>query len=362
MSSNKYHLSLGKTFFFVLMTGLVLGCEDKTDISPQKHAVDKPRPVTYAKTVPAPSKVFYGKIQSINGYDMASFNNGRVASMYVKEGQTVKKGQLLANLYSPSLDAIVSQASAKLNAAIAASVEAETESKRVANLYVQNLTPIAMLEKAQRDARIAKENVQQAQAQLIQAKNDLQDISIYAPEDGLVAKLYARKGLFVAASEPILRLEQAGGEKVVFSVPEQDAVKLQVGNRVEIFVRSLKRKYQGTVSEKALPQVAGPSLFSVTIELEKGQSELLGLTAQLRMPLTQKPVYAIDSAAVRFTNEGQGYLLDNTYQQYAVDLLASRQDKLLVSAPRKLNNIPFSTAPEPTIDLNLMTAKEREYE
>ncbi|MCF2855882.1 efflux RND transporter periplasmic adaptor subunit [Pseudoalteromonas sp. SMS1] len=348
--------------YCVLLTGLISGCEDTSLVTPQKALVTQTKAITYAVPVSPPSKVFYGKVQSITGYDMASFNDGRVATVAVKEGQIVEKGQLLATLYSPSLDTMVLQTKAKLNAAIAASEEAEAERKRIANLYIQNLASISLLDNAQKNAKISAENVRQANAQLIKAKNDLKDISIYAPEAGLVAKLYARTGLFVAASEPILRFEQMGNQKITFSIPEQDAIKLNIGEKVEIFLRALNQHLQGRISEKALPDITGPSLFTVTVDLDKNAPSLLGLTAQMRLPLTNQPVFAIDSDAVRYSTKGKSYLLDNQYQHYSVTLLASRQDKLLVSAETNLENIAFSTTPEPTINLNLMTANEGVYD
>ncbi|OCQ21885.1 hypothetical protein A7985_08735 [Pseudoalteromonas luteoviolacea] len=341
---------------------LLSGCEDNTEIAPEKQVQHTARAITYAKPVSPPSKVFYGKIQGSIGYDIASFSDGRVDSMLVKEGEYVKKGQLLAKLYSPSLEAVVLQRQAQLNAAITAADDSVRELKRVTNLHQKNLAPEATLEQAQRAAQIAAESVLEAKALLSQARNQLKDISIFAIEDGLIARLFAREGQFVSSSEPIIRLEEIGKQKIQFSIPESDAFKLSVGDTVQVFIRASKKTFKAKVTEKAIPKLSGPSLFSVTVELQAHTPQSLGLTAQLRIPLTERQVYSIDASAVRFMSDGKSYLLDDNLRHYAIEILATRQDKLLISTAALIQGIAFNTSPEPTLQKNLMIAKEGTYE
>ncbi|KZN38490.1 hypothetical protein N480_12620 [Pseudoalteromonas luteoviolacea S2607] len=362
MSFSQFTKSTLISLNYLVFAAVLQGCEDKTEIVPEKKAVQVRHAIAYAVPVPPPSKVFYGKVQSSKGYEIASFSNGRVESMPVKEGEYVKKGQLLARLYSPSLEAIVLQKKAQLSAAFAASDDARKELKRVTNLHTQNLVPVATLEQAQKVAKVSAESVFEAKASLSQALNQLEDISIYAVEDGLIAKLFAREGQFVSASEPIIRLEETGKQKVLFSIPEQDALNLNVGDTVHVLVRTSSQVLTAKVTEKGIPKISGPALFSVTVELEKSTVQSLGLTAKLIIPLTDSRVYSIAASAVRFTSEGQSYLLDNSLYHYKINLLATRGDKLLISAASLLEGVAFNTAPESTLEKNLMIAKEGEYE
>ncbi|MDK1288015.1 efflux RND transporter periplasmic adaptor subunit [Pseudoalteromonas umbrosa] len=318
----------------------------------------KVQPTTQAERVSAPTKILYGKVQSERGYDMALFNSGRIEQLAVREGQFVSKGTLIARLYSPNLTTQVIEKEAVLSAAIAASEEAQSEFERIKNLRDKALTSVSQLEQAEKTTKIAKDIVTQMEAQLTQANNALKEFSIYAPQDGLVASLYAREGQFVTSSNPVIRFEESGRLKVEYWVPERDAVDLYMAQPVTIFIPTVDKEINGTISEKAIPSVSGPSLFRISVLIESRVENLLGLTAQLRIASTSKAVYRIHTNAVRFMPNGEVYMLDKEHNKYNVELVSTRGSDLLITAEENLDGIQFDTSPEPTLSKNLMAALE----
>ncbi|MBQ4879608.1 efflux RND transporter periplasmic adaptor subunit [Pseudoalteromonas luteoviolacea] len=318
----------------------------------------KVQPTTQAERVSAPTKILYGKVQSERGYDMALFNSGRIEKLAVREGQLVRKDTLIARLYSPNLTTQVIEKEAVLSAAIAAAEEAQSEFERIKNLRDKALTSVAQLEQAEKAAKIAKDTVTQMEAQLKQANNALDEFSIYAPQDGVVASLYAREGQFVSSSKPIIRFEESGKFKVEYWVPERDALTLNMGQPVSIFVPTLNQEINGTINEKAIPSINGPSLFKVSVLIEDKTESLLGLTAQIRIASTNKPVYQVDTNAVRFMPNGEVYMLDKEHNKYNVQLVSTRGSDLLITAEENLDSIQFDTSPEPTLSKNLMAVLE----
>ncbi|KZN60160.1 hypothetical protein N473_24590 [Pseudoalteromonas luteoviolacea CPMOR-1] len=351
MSSNSKTLCLLTT----VMLSLLSGC---TEISAHPIEQIKTLPTTQAERIRTPTKVLYGKIQSENGYDMALFNSGRVEKLAVKEGQLVSKNMLIARLYSPKLKSQVIEKEAKLSAALAAAEEAHNELQRVTNLYAKSLTSLAKLEQAKKSEKIAKDSVTQMRAQLTQANNELDELSIYAPQDGVIATLYAREGQFVPSENPIVNFAVAGRHKIEYWVPEKDAVNLDIGQTVPIFVPTLNKQVSGIVSEKAIPTMTGPSLFKVSVLINSLTDNLLGLTAQFHIPSTTKQVYRINANAVRFKPNGNAYMLDNANNQFHIELIGTQSEKLLFTVTKNVDDIKFDTSPEPTINTNLMAALE----
>ncbi|ESP93421.1 efflux RND transporter periplasmic adaptor subunit [Pseudoalteromonas luteoviolacea] len=350
----------GPAFFCALLA--VTGCSQAPQATNEDESSPSVQPTVSAIQVPSPSKVFYGKVQSNRGYDMALFNSGRVERIAVKEGQLVNQGDLIARLYSPKLSTQVLEKKATLSAAQAASEEAISEYQRVTDLRAKGLSSEAQLEYAQKTAQVAQEKVRQMKAQLTEANNLLDDISIYAPHDGVVAALYAREGQFVSSSVPIVRVEETGVFKIEFLIPERDAMTLLAGVEVPIHIGALNKSIAATVAEKAIPSKLGPSLFKITVHIAETTPELLGLTAQLKINATDNVIYSVHSSAVRFGPHGNSYMLDKSHAFYKVQVQGSRGDNLLVSAQVSLDEIQFDTTPETKINRNLMAVLEVEGE
>ncbi|KID55881.1 hypothetical protein JF50_16175 [Pseudoalteromonas luteoviolacea] len=298
------------------------------------------------------------KIQSENGYDIALFNSGRIEHLAVKEGQAISKNMLIARLYSPKLKSKVVEQEATLSAALAAAEEAHNELQRVTNLHAKSLASLAKLDQAKKSAKIAKDTVTQMRAQLTKANNELDEFSIYAPQDGVIATLYAREGQFVPSENPIVKFAEAGRHKVEYWVPEKDAVKLDIGQTVSILVPTLNKHVQGIVSEKAIPTIKGPSLFKVSVLIKSPADRLLGLTAQFHIPSSNKQVYRINANAVRFMPNGNPYMLDTAKNLFHIELIGTRGEDLLFTVTKNVDDIKFDTSPEPTINTNLMAALE----
>ncbi|AOT10719.1 efflux RND transporter periplasmic adaptor subunit [Pseudoalteromonas luteoviolacea] len=351
-------MSSSPIVFGLITTAILSLASGCTEIKAHPIEHIKTIPTTKAERVSAPAKILYGKVQSEIGYDIALFNSGRIEKMSVKEGQVVSKNMLIARLYSPNLKSQVAEKEATLSAALAAAEEADSELQRVTNLQARSLASLATLEQAKKSAKVANDTVTQMRAQLTQAKNALDEFSIYAPQDGIIASLYAREGQFVPSESPILSFSEAGKHKVEYLVPEQEAVNLDIGQTVSIFIPTFSKHVTGIVSEKAIPTIKGPSLFKVSVLIKRPDNNLLGLTAQLHMPSTNKQVYRINANAVRFKPNGQSYLLDNAKKRVHIELIGTRDDDLLFTAASNLDGIQFNTSPEPIISTNLMAALE----
>ena len=149
---------------------------------------------------------FPGQIRAVQKSWMAFEVSGRVVKRLVKEGQLVKKGQVLAQLdprdYQYTYDAAKAQHEATL------AVE-----QRKAQLFKKGAVSRQELDLADRDLR-------QATAKLKQAKKALDDTQLIADFDGRVAKLMIEDFTNVVAKENVLMLQNNALLEVVINLPE----------------------------------------------------------------------------------------------------------------------------------------------
>ena len=181
---------------------------------------------------------------------------GVIENIFVKEGDKVKKGQLLATLKSAEIAAQVQQ--------VQLSVEkAQRDYQRADNLYQDSVATLEQLQNAKTGVDIARQNLQQA------AFNQ-QYSKIYAPADGFIVKKFANTGELAAAGVPVLFMSaSSASSKWILRVglSDREWAAIENGNKASISFDAFPgQSFDGIVSKKAL--AADPVSGSFLLELE----------------------------------------------------------------------------------------------
>jgi RND family efflux transporter MFP subunit len=132
---------------------------------------------------------------------------GTVTDVLVREGQVVRRGELLVRLDTRDLTAKDDQVSAGLAVAVSQADEAERYAVRIRALYADSAAPKALLDGA--EARLA-----QAQAGLEQARGAQRELAavagygaVRAPFDGVVTRRFVDPGAFAAPGTPLVTVQ-----------------------------------------------------------------------------------------------------------------------------------------------------------
>ena len=220
-------------------------------------------PVTIVETVSAT-----GKIQPEIEVKISSEVSGEIISLNVKEGQVVKKGDLLVkinpDLYTSGYNRSVSNLSgtkANLSQADASFKESKSSYDRNKTLYDKGIISKSDWDKAVGAYEVAKAakqtaffNVQSASATVNEAKDNLGRTTIYAPADGTISMLNVELGERVLGTQQmtgteILRVANLNNMEVEVDVNENDIVKIKVGDEANVEVDAyLKKQFKGTVT------------------------------------------------------------------------------------------------------------------
>ncbi len=226
-----------------------------------------------------------GKVQPETEVKISPDVSGEIIEMNVKEGDEVKKGQLLVVIkpdiyiqsYNRSL-ASLSSAQARLAQAEARLVESEMAFKRSSSLYKQEAIPVSDFESAQSSYKVAQSEVtagkfavKSEQASVAEAQEQLVKTKIYAPMDGTIARRNVEKGERVVgtnmyAGTELMDIANLHLMEVKVDVNENDIVRVNLNDTALVEVDAyLGRKFKGTVTEIAnSANVAGASADQVT--------------------------------------------------------------------------------------------------
>jgi HlyD family secretion protein len=209
-----------------------------------------------------------GKIQPEIEVKISSMVSGEIIALPVKEGQVVKRGDLLIkinpDLYTSSLNRTIaglSGSKAGLTQADAQYKEAKASYDRNKTLFEKGIISKSDWDKAVASFDVAKAtkqsayfNVQSASASVNEAKDNLGRTIIYAPADGTISMLNVELGERVLGTQQmtgteILRVANLNNMEVEVDVNENDIVKIKVGDLANVEVDAyLKKQFKGTVT------------------------------------------------------------------------------------------------------------------
>ncbi|MGA1363348.1 MAG: efflux RND transporter periplasmic adaptor subunit [Schleiferiaceae bacterium] len=210
-----------------------------------------------------------GRIQPAVEVKMSPEVSGEIIELAVVEGQSVRRGQLLArinpDLYQSAVgraEALVNQAKSGLLQAKAQFVEVKAAYQRNQGLYDQNVLSKAEWEAAQRAYQVAELSVQSAEFQVRSAENSLKEsrdnlkrTTLVAPMDGTVTGLNVELGERVVgtaqmAGTELMRISDLGRMEVVVDVNENDIVRINVGDSADVRVDAfLGHQFKAVVTE-----------------------------------------------------------------------------------------------------------------
>lgn len=226
-----------------------------------------------------------GKIQPETELKLSSDVSGEITEMTVKEGDQVKKGDLLCrikpDLYVSAIDRVnanVNTTKANLKTAMAQLEQAKANLSNSEALFNRNKKLLEQNAISQQDFDAVKAqyesskanvlalesgvnagqyNIQSSEATLKEANTNLEKTYIYAPVDGTVSKLSVEKGERVVgvsgmAGTEILRLANLTEMEVSVEVNENDIIKVHKNDTALIEVDAyMDKKFKGIVTEIA---------------------------------------------------------------------------------------------------------------
>jgi RND family efflux transporter MFP subunit len=230
--------------------------------------------------------VLPGELRPFRSIDIYARVSGFVASVAVDRSSVVRKGDMLATITAPEMDARIAEAKSRVLAV--ASQRAEAEAKRAAaestlnHLREAAKTPgvvagndIVLAEKAL-DAEKAKavsidKSVEAAQASVTALEEMMRYLKVPAEFDGIITERLIHEGSLVGpeskGATPMFKLEQIDKLRLLVAVPEALVGGIRRGARVQFTVAAYPgEKFTGVVSRPAL--AVDPKTRTMPVELD----------------------------------------------------------------------------------------------
>lgn len=276
---------------YLLLVGLLFGvtmaaCQSKS--SNQRASVNQ----TVSVRTVLPEMVLHngipasGVVESEQTAMISTRMMGTIEKIYVKEGEAVQNGQLLAAISNREIIARQRQVEAALQEALAALENAEKDEARFRTLFQSQSVSAKELENVQLHYRSMQARVASAREMLNETEVALQYTQLRAPYAGVVTRVMSDAGTMASPGMPLLVVEQTGKLQVSATIAETDVVKVQSGDSAQITVKAAGVTTKGRVTAVSPSSAATGGQYLVKVSLpDSVQAKLFpGMYVHLFLP------------------------------------------------------------------------------
>jgi len=227
-----------KFLIYLLTAGVILsssGCSDNTGNTLQNTVVEvEVEPVKNLDS--SESFAYSGTIEESESIPLSFSTVGTVSRVFVSEGASVKKGQLLAELNNESYKNTYEISLASLR-------QAEDAYKRLLPMYKNgNMPEIKLVE--------VETGLQQAKAAAAIAKKNLDDCKLYSPVDGVVGKRSIDPGMTAMPNLASINIVKINKVFARVSISENEISSVKKNDKAKIKIAALNNaEFAGTVEE-----------------------------------------------------------------------------------------------------------------
>ncbi len=177
-----------------------------------------------------------GTVVSEQRVDVTSKMTGYIRTLHVREGETVKAGQLLVSLDGNDIEGAVRQAQSAVATSSALLADAQADLRRYQNLFDAGSIAEVQLRKARLQRDTLEEQLKGARAALTTALGQRSYVDIVSPTDGVIVARYRQTGDLAAPGVPILTVESPDLLMFETFVTDAHLAKINVGDAVEVQV------------------------------------------------------------------------------------------------------------------------------
>ena len=275
----------------------------------EQEAVARPVKIHIIGKADASSRREYpGSIRAFQHADMGFEVGGRIDEFYVKEGDDVVQGEVLARLDARDYEADLRANQANLR-------KAESDLRRSNSIYKEDPGAISTetIDTHQRAVDVAKAN-------LAITQKAVDDTKLRAPFSGRMARKLVEDFQNVVAKEPVLILQDTSTLEIEINVPERDIAEgpterqtpdVTARTEPEVIVSALPNlKFPAWIKEFASAADPVTRTFSVKLNFENpGNVNILpGMTARVQVTVNPERAWSVPVSAAIADDSGKAFV------------------------------------------------------
>ncbi|MDO9213947.1 MAG: efflux RND transporter periplasmic adaptor subunit [Methylococcales bacterium] len=306
LQKSKYFL----TFLLALSVLCLSSCSKKAEDQPKATAARPIKLMTIgdsgnSSSGNAQTRKLPGTVKAADQVDLAFQVAGTLIDLPVKEGQRVKKGDLVARLDTRDFISNLNNAKGVVAKANASVEYATAEYQRYRNIKATDAGAVSdsIVSLKQTSLKVSKADLQSAQAGLAIAQDQLDYTSLRAPFSGIVARKYVDNFQELKAKEAVVSIQNISDVDITIDVPEMMMTPIRQ-TRPKVFAEfaaDASRRFELKLKEAALQSDSQTQTYRVVFSMPapSGIRILSGMTATVSIEFAEvNSVVESESSAV----------------------------------------------------------------
>ncbi|NOX76663.1 MAG: efflux RND transporter periplasmic adaptor subunit [Gammaproteobacteria bacterium] len=261
----------GAFHFYIPLAGVVLVLIGSGLLAAEVRSEDDVTPdfrtaVVQRKLMPT-VYVAEAVIEAVQQATLAAETTGRIKQIMFDVDDVVVKGALLLRFTDKQQRAGLARAEANLKAAVARQREAHAEYDRMTSVYAKKLVARAALDKAIADFKAANERVKAGEADVKQAREQLEYTMVRAPYGGIVTQRHVSVGERVRPGTALMTGYSLAKLRATASVPQSLVEAVRRHGRVSIYLDSTPDSPRLESDKLTVYPYADPASHSFTVRV-----------------------------------------------------------------------------------------------
>ena len=269
------------------------GCSRKSKYA---YLTDKPLPVEIEVVGEGSQLVentYVGEIRPKTYISLVFPIAGQVTGVFVKSGDRVREGQLIATMDSTQTKALLESAEAMYR-------QAKDAWGRLKPLHEQGgISDVKWVE--------METNLEKARSMALSSRKRYEDCTMRAPQAGIVDMSDLDVGQYVGLGQPIGTLMDMSGYNVEFTVPENEVGGLRIGQPMRVTRPALRKEYSARLKEKSVTatRLAHTYLMKAEITSPEAAKDLLpGMVCRAVISQRDQAGYIISAGCIQTQQRG----------------------------------------------------------
>ncbi len=236
---------------------------------------------------------YVGTVSPLKSAVLSCRYPGTLTQVFVKQGDYVEKGQVLAQVQTASVKSSYEMARTTFE-------QAEDGYKRV--MQVHGTGSVPEIKKVEVEAQYKK-----AKAAFEAAKQSLDDCTIKAPYAGIVGEVYGDEGVELSIADPVMRVLDISEVEIRFPVPEKEIGRIQPGDTAFFVIPAMEDSLcAGRVKNKGMVASALSHSYTCTLKPMRNIEGLLpGMVCKVYLYSELQAGIVVPSSVVQMDTQGK---------------------------------------------------------
>lgn len=275
-----------KKVVILLILATIIGCsgEKKQNTTTQKENVKIVKSIELEEKSIANIKKYNGELKPQQEMKIVTTTGGDIEEIYFKNGDRVKKGEVIAKISNADVEASFFEAQGQLLKAKSTYSTEKISFEKYKKLYEKEIISENDYLAIKNRYETAQGDLKIAEGKFLKAKDDYDRLRVISKIDGVITDLFVKKYERVESGKEIVTIVDNSKMEVDIAVSGSDIRYSKLGNKAKIYIEELGISREGVISEINLSSDSNSKKYSLRLLVDNGDNKILkGMYAKVNL-------------------------------------------------------------------------------